>query len=65
MFDAWMIAFLLLSLLLVDRRREGLAGAAFGAATLVKLFPLFAAPALLFYVASLRGRRAVWMRPHK
>jgi len=61
MFDAWMVAFLLLSILLLETRRVWLAGAAFGAASLVKLFPLFAAPAFLVYVA-LRWRRGAAMR---
>jgi hypothetical protein len=51
MFDAWMVALLLVSVLLIDRGRYRLAGVAFGASALIKLFPLFAAPAFLFYVA--------------
>jgi hypothetical protein len=57
MFDAWLVAFLLLSVLLIDRGRIRLAGVAFGASALVKLFPLFAAPALLLYVARRAPRR--------
>jgi hypothetical protein len=51
MFDAWIVALMLLSISLVDRGRVRLAGVAFGASALVKLFPAFAAPAILLYVA--------------
>jgi hypothetical protein len=57
MFDAWMVALLLLSILLIEHGRISLAGVAFGASALVKLFPLFAAPALFFYVAARASRR--------
>jgi hypothetical protein len=51
MFDAWMVALLLLSVLLLHEGRVAQAGVAFGASALIKLFPLFAAPMFLLYVA--------------
>jgi dolichol-phosphate mannosyltransferase len=56
MFDALMVMFMLGSLLLLRRGKTGLAGAAFGAAALMKLFPLFFLPAALFWAARKRGR---------
>jgi hypothetical protein len=55
MFDATMVALLLLSALLLDRGRAFWAGVAFGASALLKLFPLFTAPAFVVYLAR-RGR---------
>lgn len=49
MFDAWMMALLLLSFALLAKRRVVLAGLAFAAATSVKIFPLFVAPLFLVY----------------
>lgn len=49
MFDAWMMAFLLLSALWLHERRPVAAGLAFAAATSVKVFPLFVAPVFLIH----------------
>ena len=49
MFDAIMMALLLLSLLWLSQERHGRAGVVFGLAALVKVFPLFVAPLWMIY----------------
>lgn len=58
MFDATMMALLLLSVVLLDARRPMLGGVAFGLAALVKVFPLFVAPIFLVYAAKRMGAKA-------
>lgn len=58
MFDAWMMVFLVASALLLARGKHAWAGVAFGAATLVKVFPLFVAPAFLIWVLRREPRKA-------
>lgn len=58
MFDAAMMALLLLSTLLLVERRYAWAGAAFGLATLVKVFPLFVAPLFAVHAWRRHGPRA-------
>lgn len=57
MFDAWMMALLLLSGLFLHERRPVLAGLAFAGATLIKVFPLFVAPIFLAYALARFPRR--------
>lgn len=58
MFDATLMALLLLSVLLLDQRRPAAAGLAFGLATLVKVFPLFVAPLFALHAWKRWGARA-------
>lgn len=55
MFDATMMALLLLSVLLLHERRHSWGGVAFGLAALVKVFPLFVSPVYMLYVAHRDG----------
>lgn len=58
MFEALLLLLLLACLSALRRERIGLAGAAWGAAALLKIFPLYLAPVLAVYVARRSGRRA-------
>lgn len=58
MFDGAMMAFLLGSLWLLSTGRPALAGASFGGAVLMKLFPLFVAPLFLGFAWRRLGGRA-------
>lgn len=60
MFDAWMMALLLLSAALLVERRPVAAGAAFGAATLIKIFPLLVAPLFLMWALRTLAKRDAW-----
>jgi hypothetical protein len=60
MTDSLMVLFMVWSLLLLRGKRPALAGAAFGAAALIKLFPLFFLPAALLWARKKGGPAAVW-----
>lgn len=55
MFDAWMMALLVLSAVWIFENRPVAAGLAFAGATLIKVFPLFVSP--LFLLFALRAMR--------
>jgi dolichol-phosphate mannosyltransferase len=57
MFDSLMVLFMIASLLMIRRKRPAMAGAAFGAAALLKLFPVFFLPAVLFWAQRRTGNR--------
>jgi putative flippase GtrA len=62
MFESLLLSFLVLSLLEMRRGSWGRAGAWWGAATLVKIFPLYLAPLLLVHVWR---RSGTWRAPFR
>jgi dolichol-phosphate mannosyltransferase len=57
MFDSLMVLFMVASLLWLRQKKPAFAGAAFGAAALLKLFPVFFLPAVLFWAYRRCGSR--------
>jgi len=57
MFDSLMVLFMVASLLLLREKRPALSGGAFGAAALLKLFPVFFLPAVIFWAQRRCGNR--------